>query len=463
MSRFSSVRRRTWPWALLATGIALILAAAAASAPAYGATGPAFAPLDQPGPPLGVSLAQLQASLHCESTVANASVEPVLLNPATGSTPAQNYSWNWEIALDKLGIPWCAYTAPHSTMDDIQTSGEYLTYAVRTMYAMAGRKIAIMGQSQGGMSMRWALRFWPDTRAMVDDVIGLSGSNHGSTALGPLNCLLGCAPAIWQQLAGSNFIRALNSGAETFPGISYTEIWTHTDETVDPAGSAATASAALHTGGGITTNVATQDICPHDIYEHLAIGTVDPVAYALAVDALTHPGPADPARIPKSVCAQTAMPGVSLLNLNTVLQIVSGLPTQASVPVGALAKTTSGAAELTSEPALACYVTGNCTGTAAPTLTVRALSAPLRPRHGQTLRLRVQVQAREGTALVPVPGARITFAPATGHSASIAGHAVSSSASGIATLVVRPSQAAKYQLTATLARGNPAAQTLRVY
>ncbi|MHB8693860.1 MAG: hypothetical protein ACYDHH_21695 [Solirubrobacteraceae bacterium] len=84
-----------------------------------------------------------------------ASVEPVLLNPATGSTPAQNYSWNWEIALDKLRIPWCAYTAPHATMDDIQTSGEYLTYAIRTIYAMAGRKIAIMGQSQGGMSMRW--------------------------------------------------------------------------------------------------------------------------------------------------------------------------------------------------------------------------------------------------------------------------------------------------------------------
>jgi phage FluMu protein gp41 len=32
------------------------------------------------------------------------------------------------------------------------------------MYAMARRQIAIIGHSQGGMSMRWPLRFWPDTR-----------------------------------------------------------------------------------------------------------------------------------------------------------------------------------------------------------------------------------------------------------------------------------------------------------
>ncbi|MDQ6606375.1 MAG: GPI inositol-deacylase, partial [Actinomycetota bacterium] len=69
---------------------------------------------------------------------------------------------------DQLGISWCAYTAPHSTLDNIETSGEYLVYAIRTMHALAGRRIAVMGHSQGGMSMRWALRFWPDTRPMVE-------------------------------------------------------------------------------------------------------------------------------------------------------------------------------------------------------------------------------------------------------------------------------------------------------
>ncbi|HVS41284.1 MAG TPA: lipase, partial [Candidatus Dormibacteraeota bacterium] len=44
--------------------------------------------------------------------------------------------------------------------------------------------------------------------------------------------------------------------------------------------------------------------------EHLAVGTYDPVAYAIAMDALTHDGPADPARVSRDVCAQTFMPGV---------------------------------------------------------------------------------------------------------------------------------------------------------
>jgi len=335
---------------------ALALCATAAADPTGG-----YAPLDQPGPALDVAPSALAGSLDCEASVRDATVEPVLLSPATGVTADQNFSWNWEPALEKLGIPWCAYTAPHSTLDDISTSGEYLVYAIRTMYALAGRRIAVMGHSQGGMSMRWALRFWPDTRAMVDDVIGFSGSNHGTTVLTPTECAAGCPPADWQQMSTANFIAALNSGAETFAGISYTEIYTHTDEVVQP-NSGPDASAALHTGAGTITNVAIQDICPADVNEHLAVGTIDPVAYALAVDALTHAGPASPARISPSVCDQVDMPGVDPLQANTELQILAGAPGLASVAVGPLADATTGAPEDYSEPALPCYVYAACAG-----------------------------------------------------------------------------------------------------
>lgn len=348
--------RVRWTTTALVVSFALALGAGS-SAAADQPSG--FAPLDRPGPALDVSSADLAASLQCEPSVRGASVEPVLLSPATGVTAAQNFSWNWEPALDRLGIPWCAYTAPNSTLNDIQASGEYLVYAIRTTYAMAGRRIAVMGHSQGGMSMRWALRFWPDTRAMVDDVIGFSGSNHGTTVLTPSDCAAGCPPADWQQMAGSNFIRALNSGAETFPGISYTEIYTHTDEVVQP-NSGPDASAALHTGGGMITNVAIQDICPADVNEHLAVGTIDPVAYALAVDALTHPGPASVARVPSSVCSQLYMPGVNPANVNTELQVLAGAPGLLSVPLGPLAYATTGAPEDYAEPPLACYVYASC-------------------------------------------------------------------------------------------------------
>ena len=59
----------------------------------------------------------------------------MLLNPATGVTAKQNYSWNYERAFTAQGRPWCAVTMPHSTLIDIQTSGEYLVYAIRHEYA----------------------------------------------------------------------------------------------------------------------------------------------------------------------------------------------------------------------------------------------------------------------------------------------------------------------------------------
>jgi hypothetical protein len=170
---------------------------------------------------------------------------------------------------------------------------------------------------------------------------------------------------VWQQLHGASFIAALNSGAETFPGISYTEIYTHTDEVVQPAGSSAGASAALHTGGGTITNVATQDICPLDVDEHLVVGTADPVAYALAVDALTHPGPADPARIPKSVCSQVTMPGVNPVDLGMYLSILEAAPGLAAVDLGGV--NLVGAPEVRSEPPLDCYVFADCPAAVPPT------------------------------------------------------------------------------------------------
>jgi hypothetical protein len=410
-----------------------------------------YAPLDQPGPPLMVPLAQLNASLTCEPAVAHAKVEPVLLNPGTGLTPSQNYSWNWEPALEKLGIPWCAYAAPNDTLNNIETSGEYLAYAIRKMYALAGRRIALMGHSQGGMSMRWPLRFWPDTRHMVQDVIGFSGSNHGSTVISPTECAAGCTPAVWQQLSTSNFIKAINSDAETFPGISYTEIYTNDDEVVQP-NRGGSASAALHTGGGAITNVAVQQICSADISEHILIGTTDPVAYALAVDALSHRGPAALTRISKSVCFQAYMPGVDLATVQLELSALAGAPGLLSVfpPVSAGATALTGAPVLTAEPSLDCYVFATCTGAEAPALHLSASGR--KGPHGRGVIINANVRTLEGALMASVPGVKI----------KVAGRTAITNRNGNAKLYLRPSRRRRYRLAATRAGCNPAHGSVQI-
>ncbi len=290
----------------LACALALLLALLAAGS--VQAKSP-FAPLDRPGPPLRVDREKLRDSLSCSAGVKDAARAPVLLVPATGVNSDQNFSWNYENLFDQQGIPYCDSDQAgrrNTNLTDIQRRGQYLTYAIRKMSAMAGRRIAIVGHSQGGMAMRWPLRFWPDTRSMVDDVIGFAGTNRGTDEA--KDCTDECSPAAAQQSSDSNFIRALNSRAETFRGISYTEVATERDQTVTPQPYASSVS-----GPGRITNVLVQEVCPNSIAEHLQVGTVDSAAAALALDALDHDGPAKPERISPLVCASPYHPGVDYL------------------------------------------------------------------------------------------------------------------------------------------------------
>jgi hypothetical protein len=331
----------------LTKGIALAIAVAALLLPAS-ASAITYAPVDQPGPALSVPQDRLDSSLQCTANVANAPRAPVLLVPGTGGDPKQNYSWSWEPALTNLGIPWCAVTLPDHTQGDVQIAGEYVVNAIRTMYARSGRRISIVGHSQGGMLPRWSLRWWPDTRSMVDDDIGMAATNHGTTQAS-FACSSSCSPADWQQSDKSNFIAALNSYQETFPGISYTEIYTHTDEIVQP-NSNDQGSSSVHGGGGEITNVAIQDVCPLDLTEHLGIGTQDNTAWALALDALSHPGPAVPSNVPQSTCLDLLMPGINKVTY----------PADALTAASGFEQNEATAPQVTSEPPLKCYVTASC-------------------------------------------------------------------------------------------------------
>lgn len=331
----------------------------------------AYAPINRPGPPLSVPTATLASALQCDGPLAGSTRPPVLLVPGTALNPVTDYSYGWEPALHELGYPYCTIDLPGNGMADIQTAGEYVVYAIRTMYAAYGGRIDIIGHSQGGMVPRWALRFWPDTRSMVDDLIGLSPSNHGTLDADPV-CDVGCAPAFWQQRTDAHFIAALNSIQETFPGISYTNIYTLTDEVVVPNFGPA-ASSALHGGGGQITNVAIQSICPDDPTEHIGIGIYDHTAYALAVDALTHPGPADPSRISSTVCLDPLMPGVD----------PATFPADYAHTLETVGQTVATYPHVSTEPPLACYVTGSCPPSSHTTANAETHSSRHHRRHGR--------------------------------------------------------------------------------
>ena len=285
-----------------------VLAAVALGASA----GPA--PARDDGPELDVPAAALARSLACHGDLSDEGrPTPVLLVPGTTLTPDVNFDWNYEPALTARGVPWCAVTLPHDAMSDIQVSAEYVVAALRAMHRRSGGRVDVVGFSQGGMIGRWALKFWPDTRGAVEDLVGIDPSNHGTLDAYPV-CTPTCAPAFWQQQTGSRFLAALNAGGETYPGIDYTQVYTATDEVVSPNLPPAPSS-ALHarggSGDGSVANVLVQDICPVHVAEHLSMGSIDPVGWAVVLDALTHDGPARAGRIDRAVCARAFMPGVN--------------------------------------------------------------------------------------------------------------------------------------------------------
>jgi triacylglycerol esterase/lipase EstA (alpha/beta hydrolase family) len=184
---------------------------------------------------------------------------------------------------------------------DIVASAKVLKkFTTKVLDATGAAQVSMVGHSQGGMMPRYYIKFLGGA-AVVDDLVGLSPSNHGTTITrddsNPLTG--GFCRSCSQQAAGSAFLTKLNKGDETPGAVSYTQISTRYDEVVVPYTSAFLAE------GPRTTNLTIQDACPSDVAEHVFI-PMSTTAISYALDALTHDGPADPAYRP--ACG-TGLPG----------------------------------------------------------------------------------------------------------------------------------------------------------
>jgi triacylglycerol lipase len=167
-----------------------------------------------------------------------------------------------------------------------RSAGELRDFVAGVRARTGAAKAGLVGHSQGGLMPRYFIENLGGA-AVVDDLVGLAPSNHGTT--NPFAPIAGSScPACRQQVAGSAFLRDLNDGDESPGDVSYTQVVTRYDEVVVPYTSGYLAPDAN------VTNVTLQDLCPSDTSEHLRV-PYDTPAIALALNALGRSGPADPA------------------------------------------------------------------------------------------------------------------------------------------------------------------------
>lgn len=295
-------------------------------------------------PALTVPQATLDAAVHCVGPpLAGTNLTPILLVTGTGATGDEIYAIT-KSAFDLYGHPLCYVNFPFQMTGDIQIAAQYLVNAIRYEYAQSGKKIAILGISQGALVPRWALTWWPSLRAKVSDVVGAAGTHHGSSIINTkytnAKCAPhdGCPPAAWQQASGSKMLKALNSYKDEAPGpTSWTTLRSTTDELVQPAGGKTPTSSLKG-----ATNILIQDVCKGRKVSH--IGTIlDSVTFEAFFDAVKYSGPAKVSRFPKNVCSHPFGTGLDAGISWVVLSVAGSRLDSLQVPVVA------------AEPAVAAY------------------------------------------------------------------------------------------------------------
>src|SRR5919201_4236283 len=219
----------------------------------------------------------------CRST---AHPVPVIL--VHGTFGDMTVSWNmFSPALKAQGYCVFALDLVNRGMAPMDQSADKLAAFIDEVRTKTGAaKVSLVGHSQGGMLARYVAKY-RDKLGVIDDIVGLAPSSHGTTnPLAPPLGGLGC-PACAEQAAGSPFMQKLNAPPEAPPPISYTVLSTKYDEVVTPYTSQALSGATV-------TNVVLQKRCPDDVTDHVGI-IYDPVALQWTLNALGRPGPADPA------------------------------------------------------------------------------------------------------------------------------------------------------------------------
>ncbi|KAJ5677346.1 uncharacterized protein N7477_002979 [Penicillium maclennaniae] len=247
---------------------------------------------------------------------------PVILIPGTAIPSGTT----WYYSFSKLGnstnadVVWV--NMPRASLNDAQVNAEYVAYAINYISSLCSKPTALISWSQGGLNTQWALKYWPSTRPALQDFIAMSPDFHGTVveaAICPALTYVACTPSILQQAWTSQLIQTLRSSSGDSAYVPTTIIYSSFDEIVEPM-SGPNASAILSDARNVgVTHAHLQRICPTSpqggFYTHEGV-LYNPLAWALAIDAITHPGPGSLTRLDlKQVCGMALAPELDLTDL----------------------------------------------------------------------------------------------------------------------------------------------------
>ncbi|MFC7304479.1 esterase/lipase family protein [Streptomyces monticola] len=323
-------------WSRRATAVCAATAATAVlmTAPAAAVAGPAGKPADEPfGDKVAAAKKFETKNLpgvndwSCKPSAAHP--RPLVLVHGTFDA---GRVWG-ETAKDYKKAGYCVFSLDYGKsggllslvvggIDSVAKSAKELAVFVDGVLQATGKKqVDIVGHSQGGMMPRQYMKF-EGGKDKVRTLVGISPSSHGTgnsdfqesliesnpdleglleSVKGMTDIIVGPivdipCPACNDQRMGSPFMKKLNAGGDTLPGVDYTVIATKKDSVVTrPKDQFLKPTEPSHK----VKNILLQDVCPDNDARH-PNSVSDPVATRLALNAL------DPEHAVKPTCPTLA-------------------------------------------------------------------------------------------------------------------------------------------------------------
>ncbi|KAG0056272.1 hypothetical protein BGZ83_005827 [Gryganskiella cystojenkinii] len=215
-------------------------------------------------------------------------------------------SWdNWIYMGPRFAVAgYCTYALTYGQLsgiplfaglDKMENSAQQLSVFVDKVLASTGAsKVDFVGHSQGTLMPRYYLKFLGGA-AKVRKYLGFGAIAYGTTLDGlyPFLASLGLYDTVknlidpvclscFQFLEGSDFLKNLNAGGDTVPGVQYKFIASKFDEVVTPY-----TNGFLKDNNPLVQDVTLQNLCSVDLADHV-LQMADPIVFHEA-DAFLNP------------------------------------------------------------------------------------------------------------------------------------------------------------------------------